>query len=198
MWLTVDINGETMVAGWVAIEVILLVPLVFGARRVNKLSSLIARADSSSEEDQRAEADALRSTDEALSSAAGIVASIDRGPARSRADAALAAAERAAIQLRMLVRRRTQLKRLLVASRSPTATATVHTTLRALEEDVERLESQIAEITASIAVLVDAVGGTMLEQELEHLRRTTDDVSALVSALEEIAAMEKAAGLGRV
>lgn len=194
-WLTVETGGEGTLTGWLVLEVIVLVPLAFGARRVNSVSALIARADTYSREDQAAEADALRYTDESIWRAARVTASLKDGPARAEAQAALGAAERAALVLRPLVRRRTQLQHLLDASRSRSATATLRTTVNACEDDINRFESQIADVTAIVALLVDAASDAMFEHELQRLRQATDDVRALVAAFEDIAAVEDAVGL---
>lgn len=194
-WLSVETDGEGTLSGWLALELIVLVPLVFGARRVNKVSALIARSDAYSQEDQAAEAEALRYTDESIWRAAAVAASLEDGPAWAQAQEAMASAERAALVLRPLVRRRTQLRHLLHASRSKSATATLRTTVTACEGDIDRLESQIADVTASVALLVDAASDAMFEHELQRLRQATDDVQALVSAFEDIAAVEDAAGL---
>jgi hypothetical protein len=194
-WLSVDTNGEGTRTGWLVLEAITLAPLAFGARRVNKVSMLIARADAYSHEEQVAEADALRYTDESIWRAAELAASLEDGPARSQAREALTAAERAAVVLRPLVRRRTQLEHLLDASRSRSATATLRTTVEACGDDIDRLGSQIADVTASVALLVDAASDAIFERELERLRRATDDVRALVAAFEDIAAVEDAAGM---
>ena len=195
LWLEVETNGEGMVAGWVVLEVITVVPLVFGARRVNKFSALIARADAYTEEDQTAEANALRDIDESIWRVGQLVSSLEDGPAREQAREALAAADRAATVLRPLVRRRTQLEHLVDGAGSQPARATLRSTLDACVTDIERLRSTIAGVTASVASLVDAASEATFHRELEHLRETTEEITALIAAFDDIAKLEENRGM---
>jgi hypothetical protein len=194
-WLDAGTDADSALTGWLVLEVVMLVPLVFGARRVNRLSALIARAEAYTDEDQAAEATALRNTDESIWRVGQLVSSLDDGPARQEARDALAAAEGAAEVLRPLVRRRTQLEHLIDASGSRGATAKLRTTLGACEVDIDRLESTITALAASIASLVDAASDVAFERELDGLRGAIDDVTALVAAFDDIAEIEETAGL---
>jgi len=196
-WLDVETDGGDTLAGWLALEAIVLVPLVFGARRVNRVSALIARAEAYDQEDQVAEAEALRGTDESIWRVGQLVSSLERGPARDEARDALAAAEGAANVLRPLIRRRTQLEHLLEAPGSRGATAKLRTTLDACVEDIDQLESTIAGVAASVACLVDAASDAAFEDELENLRRVTVDMASLVAAFDDVAEIEETAGLRR-
>jgi len=196
LWCTFlfDVGTDSdAVTGWVFLEIVTLVPLVFGARRVVRVSALIARADAYSEEDQATEISALRSTDESIWRVGMLVASLDKGPARKAAEEALAAAARAANLLRPLVRRRTQLEHLVDVSRSRSATATLQTTLDACSDDVDRLQATIETLAASVASLVDAATDDSFERELTAVRSSTDDVLALVAAFRDIEAIEQSA-----
>ena len=68
-------------------------------------------------------------------------------------------------------------------------------TLVACEADIDRLESTITGLAASIASLVDAASDAAFEHHLDHLRQAIDDVTALVAAFDDIAKVEEAAGL---
>jgi hypothetical protein len=195
-WLEVGSDGDNTLLGWLTLEVVVLVPLVFGARRVNRVSALIARAEAYSYEDQALETATLRTTDESIWRVGQLVASLDDGPARTEARAALAAAERAARVLRPLVQRRTQLEHLIDTSRSRPAAAKLRTTLEACVADIGRLESTIASVAASVAMLVDAASEAAYQRELDPLRRLTEDLKALVDAFDDIAEIEESAGLG--
>jgi hypothetical protein len=194
-WLSVDIDGDSALTGWLVLELAVAIPLLFGARRVNRLSALIARADAYSDEDQAAEAEALRNTDEAIWRVRQLVSSLHDGPARAEARDALAAAEEAANVLRPLVRRRTQLGHLIGASGSRSATAKLRTALEACETDIHRLASMITAMAASIASLVDAASDVAFERQVDDLRHAVDDLTALVAAFDDIAEIEGTAGL---
>jgi hypothetical protein len=195
VWLGAETDADSALTGWLLLEAVVVIPLLFGARRVNRLSALIARAEAYSDEDQAAEATALRNTDESIWRAGQLVSSLHDGPARREARDALTAAEEAAKVLRALVRRRTQLEHLIDASGSRSATAKLRTTLEAGEADIDRLESTITVLAASIASLADAAGDAAFEGQLDHLRHAIDDVTALVAAFDDVAEIEEAAGL---
>jgi hypothetical protein len=189
IWFTATTEDQ-VVSVWLIFELITIVPLTFGARRVVRLSALIARADAYADEDQAAEAEALRATDETMWHLGELVASLEDGPAREEARDAVVAAERAAAVLRPLVRRRTLLEHLLDDSRSRSATVTLRATLAACQSDIVRLDTTIAELGASVASLVDAASDFAFERDLENLRQSTADVEALVDAFQDIAAVE--------
>jgi hypothetical protein len=195
VWLGAKTDKDSTLTAWLLLELVVVVPLLFGARRVNRLSALIARAEAYSQEDQAAEAAALRKTDESMWRVRQLVSSLDDGAARKEAQEGLAAAEGAAEVLRPLVRRRTQLDHLVKSSASRSARGKLRTTLEACEADIDRLESTIAGLAASIASLVDAASDAAFDRQLELLRQAIEDVTALVAAFDDIVEIEEVAGL---
>lgn len=189
--VTSDKNGgDSAIVGILFIELVLMVPLLFGARRVARTSRLIARVDTIDDEDQRAESDAMRVVDETVWRAGRLVAALKEGAARSSARDALATAETARAEFGELVSRLTQLEHLVETAHSGGAKAALERARDGCRDDADQLSATIEDLAAELATLVDEVSDVSVDAELGRLQAATERVSALVDGLREVKALD--------
>lgn len=178
-------EGGDILLGIVILELFTLVPLAVALWRVRRLSRLLRRVDSVSEDDLEATARAARTREEAVWRVGRLVDGLEPGPARDAAADALAAGHAANESRRRLHHRVTQLEHLLAVTNGPSARRRLDQARTACQRDLADLDEQVEEMAASVADLVDAAT-TAPDAELARVRDATERVAALAAAMREL------------
>ncbi len=184
---TPDPDGDSDVAtGVVILEIFTLAPLAVALWRIRRLTLLLRRVDSVSEEDLEATARAVRDREEAVWRVERLVGGLQPGPVRDAATDALAAGHAANESRRRLHHRATQLEHLQAVTKGAAARRRLEKARTACQRDLAELDEQVDAMAASVADLVDAASTSSADAELARARDATERVAALAEALREL------------
>ena len=185
-----DADGDSDVAtGVVILEIFTLAPLGVALWRTRRLTLLLRRVDSVSEEDLEATARAVRDREEAVWRVGRLVDGLEPGPIRDAASDALAAGHAANESRRRLHHRVSQLEHLRAVTKGAAARRRLDQARTACERDLAELDEQVEAMAGSVADLVDAATTPAADAEMARVRDATERVAALAQAMRELGAV---------
>jgi hypothetical protein len=187
---TPEPDGDSDVAtGVVILEIFTLAPLGVALWRIRRLTLLLRRVDSVSEEDLEATARAVRDREEAVWRVGRLVDGLEPGPIRDAASDALAAGHAANESRRRLHHRVSQLEHLRAVTKGAAARRRLDQARTACERDLAELDEQVEAMAGSVADLVDAATTPAADAEMARVRDATERVAALAQAMRELGAV---------
>jgi hypothetical protein len=189
LWLTgltaSNVTGDA-VLGIAILELFTLVPFIVSMVRLRRINRLLERIDRLGADELQAYADDLQDVDETMARIDRLVARLRPGAAREAGEVARAAAATATASRRRLLHRQTDLEELATTTRSRSARRTLEQALKGCRKDLARSEALVEELAGSVAGLVDAAEGDLVQRELERVRDVTERTVAMAEALQEL------------
>lgn len=172
--------------GFAALELFTVVPMAVALVRGHNLSRLINRVDATRDTDQQLEAQALQFGDELIWRLKNLIGSLEDGSAKAAGENALRTAQHAVHARRPLVTRRSQLEHLAAVAKSPRSASSFGTALSVCVEELDRLDTELDDLAASLAHLVDAASEDEVEREIQRVQEAEERVCALTAGFEEV------------
>jgi hypothetical protein len=191
LWLT-GLSGGTdgnTLLGLGFLEVFTVVPMIVALHRHRRLSKLIDRMKTRDADEQEADADELRHVDETLFRIARLAGQLDGDVAEAAGHQSVAAAERAGEEWRRLVGRGQDLEGIIATTTSVAARASLERSLAVCRKDAAAFRSEVEELAAALAQLVDASDDDPLDAELVRLQASRDRMNALAASFREVNAL---------
>jgi hypothetical protein len=191
LWLT-GLSGGTdgnTLLGLGILEVFTTVPMIVAMLRARRLSKLIDRMKTRDADEQEDDADELRHVDETLFRIARLAAQLQGEVAQTAGYESVAAAERAGEEWRRLVGREHDLERIIETTASVAARASLEQSLRACRKDAAVFQSEVEELAAALAQLVDASDEDPIEADVARLQTAGERMDALAMSFREVNAL---------
>jgi hypothetical protein len=140
-------------------------------------------------DEQKADADELRHVDETLFRIARLGGQLQGEVAQTAGYESVGAAERAGEEWRRLVSREHDLERIIETTASVAARASLERSLATCRKDAAAFRSEVEELAAALAQLVDASDDDPIDAELIRLRASSERMDALAASFREVNAL---------
>ena len=189
LWLT-GLGGDgNDNLGVASLEVFTMVPMIVALLRARRLSKLVDRMKTRDADEQEADADELRHVDETLFRVARLGGQLEGEVAQSAGYESVAAAEQAGEEWRRLVSREHDLERIIETTTSVAARASLERSLATCRKDAAAFRSEVEELAAALAQLVDVSDDDPIDAELIRLRASSERMNALAASFREVNAL---------
>jgi hypothetical protein len=191
MWVPAFFEGfhSDAFTGGVILEVFTLVPLVLVLIRLRRLTGLIRRMKALGGAEQEEDAEELRRVDEALFRMARLARQLRGEVAASAGYESFTTAEHASREWRRLLQRQHDLESMIEMTTSSAARASLERSLEACRDDAADFQSEVEELAAALAQLVDSSDEGSLGDELARVQTAGERVEALAVSFKEINAV---------